>query len=425
MNQLTECPLEHLQAYLDDTLDAALHDQLLNHLDQCAACRERLESNAGSANDWRTARQALMECDFGTEGNYAKLSLTDSLTKSRNADPLSLLKMLTPSDDPRAAGRIGPFEITGIVGSGGMGLVLKARDPALDRFVAIKILAPHLAASQTARKRFAREARAAAAVIHDNVIAIYQVAEWNELPYLVMPYLPDPSLQQRIDDCGRLDLEAMFAGRPPVDSELGSETIQQIAGGQVPKLSFVSTDAPDWLVKIVDWLHQAKPADRPESATQVAEWLEQSLAFVRQPTEQSLPAALLPTPKFKPNGVAIRLWLAAALAISLVALVYPILLIRKSLVNPKLTNQAASTPTESSADISLLDRSSRSLPDKNAKPTFDAETDSTRTTHLDWLGDEIEIEAITRESQTVQASINKFWQIQPVPIVPAIESQSE
>jgi len=459
-----------------------------------------------------------MTCEVDEDGNFAELSLADSLAKSRIADPLSLLKMLTPSDDPQAAGRIGPFEITGIVGSGGMGLVLKARDPALDRFVAIKILAPHLAASKTARKRFAREACAAAAVIHDNVIAIYQVAEWNELPYLVMPYLPDPSLQQRIDDCGRLDLEAtlsigmqvakglaaahsqglvhrdvkpanvllakgteraiitdfglaraaddasltrigwlagtphymspeqargepvdqrsdlfslgsllfaMLAGRPPVTNEFGSETIQQIASGKVPSLSSVSTDAPEWLVKLVDWLHQAKPADRPQSAAQVAEWLEQCLAFVRQPTGQSLPAALLQTPKIKPNGIAIRRWLPVALAISLLALVYPILLIRESLVNSQLTNQAADTLADSSAEISGIDHSLRKLPEKDSKPTFDAATDSTRTTHFDWLGDESEIEAITRESQKIQASVNDLWQIQPKPQVSTTDFQPE
>ena len=149
---------------------------------------------------------------FGLEnGLLRQHTLAESVGKSWSMDPLTLLQILTPSDDPRAAGRIGPFEITGIIGSGGMGLVLKARDPALDRFVAVKILAPHLAKSQSARRRFAREARAAASVIHDNVIAIYQVAEWNELPYLVMPYMPDPSLQQRIDDQGRLDLESTLS----------------------------------------------------------------------------------------------------------------------------------------------------------------------------------------------------------------------
>ncbi|MEM8736411.1 MAG: serine/threonine-protein kinase, partial [Planctomycetota bacterium] len=118
---------------------------------------------------------------------------------------------LAPSDDPAAAGRIGNFEILGVIGTGGMGVVLKAREPALDRIVAIKILSPHLASSKSARKRFAREARAAAAVIHDNVIPIYGVAEWNDLPYLVMPYLPDPSLAERIERDGPLSIEATLS----------------------------------------------------------------------------------------------------------------------------------------------------------------------------------------------------------------------
>jgi len=65
--------------------------------------------------------------------------------------------------------------------------VLKAFDAALNRYVAIKILAPHLGSSGAARKRFSREAQAAAAVVHDNVIEIFGVAEAAGLPYLVMP----------------------------------------------------------------------------------------------------------------------------------------------------------------------------------------------------------------------------------------------
>ena len=59
-------------------------------------------------------------------------------------------------------GRLGAYEIPGIDGSGGMGIVLKGFDPALNRYVAIKLLAPHLATSGAARQRFAREAQAAA-----------------------------------------------------------------------------------------------------------------------------------------------------------------------------------------------------------------------------------------------------------------------
>jgi len=65
-------------------------------------------------------------------------------------------------------------------------------------------MASHLADSGPARQRFQREARAAAAITHDNVIDIYAVSETNELPYLVMPYARGPSLQKRIDDSGPL-----------------------------------------------------------------------------------------------------------------------------------------------------------------------------------------------------------------------------
>ncbi len=68
-------------------------------------------------------------------------------------------------------------------------MVLKAHDRSLDRIVAIKVMAPHLASSGSARKRFAREAKAAAAVLHPNVIAIHSVASEDANPYLVMPFV--------------------------------------------------------------------------------------------------------------------------------------------------------------------------------------------------------------------------------------------
>jgi len=96
-------------------------------------------------------------------------------------------------------GRLGGYEVSGVVGAGGMGVVLKAFDRPLDRTVAIKVLAPHLATSGAARQRFSREARAAAAVIHPNVIAIYGVSTDAALPFFVMPYVGGSSLQKRLD----------------------------------------------------------------------------------------------------------------------------------------------------------------------------------------------------------------------------------
>src|SRR5208282_1166634 len=119
---------------------------------------------------------------------------------------LRIADYFDPTDDPRMLGRFGGYEIVGIIGFGGMGVVLKGFEAALDRYVAIKLLAPHLASSGAARARFAREARAAAAVLHENVVAIHRVAEAKDLPYLVMPYMPGESLQKRLDEQGPMQL---------------------------------------------------------------------------------------------------------------------------------------------------------------------------------------------------------------------------
>jgi serine/threonine-protein kinase len=83
-----------------------------------------------------------------------------------------------------------------------MGIVLKGFESSLNRYVAIKILAPRLATNDIARNRFAREARAAAVVLHENVIAIHRVDEGHGLPFLAMPYIAGISLQKRVDAPG-------------------------------------------------------------------------------------------------------------------------------------------------------------------------------------------------------------------------------
>ncbi|HMC88522.1 MAG TPA: protein kinase, partial [Gemmataceae bacterium] len=106
--------------------------------------------------------------------------------------------------------RLGGYEIMGVVGCGGMGVVLKAFEPPLNRYVAIKVLGPQLALSGAARQRFTREAKAAAAVVHDNVIAIHTIAEAGGLPYFVMPYLRGPSLERRLQRTGPLAVDEIL-----------------------------------------------------------------------------------------------------------------------------------------------------------------------------------------------------------------------
>ena len=90
--------------------------------------------------------------------------------------------------------RIGEYEILGLVGSGTMGRVYAARDPGLDRRVAIKVMAPRQAGDPAARRRFVRESKAAAAIEHPHVVAIHRVGEHAGLPYIVMQLLEGSTL---------------------------------------------------------------------------------------------------------------------------------------------------------------------------------------------------------------------------------------
>lgn len=198
----TICHPSTIQDYLNDALSPEDEGAVEQHLNDCPVCRQRMTAEAGSGDDWTTITSAL-RADELDEGRQI---VSDQL--------LWPLTLLGPTDDPRMLGRIGPFEVSGCVGVGGMGVVFKARDPALDRYVAVKVLSPQLAASESARSRFEREARAAAAVVHDNVIAVHQVSEYQGLPYLVMPYLPGPSLEERLRQQGPLaPVEALRIAR--------------------------------------------------------------------------------------------------------------------------------------------------------------------------------------------------------------------
>jgi serine/threonine protein kinase len=111
------------------------------------------------------------------------------------------LGFLLPGARPDSLGRLGHYEILEVLGRGGFGIVLRAFDDVLQRLVAIKVLSPQMAGTSPARKRFLREARAAAQVRHENVVQIYAVEE-QPLPYLVMEFIPGETLQQRLDRTG-------------------------------------------------------------------------------------------------------------------------------------------------------------------------------------------------------------------------------
>jgi WD40 repeat protein len=121
-------------------------------------------------------------------------------------DGTAALDFLEPSAKPGSLGRLGHYEVLEVLDRGGMGVVLRAFDEKLHRVVAIKVLAPALASSGSARQRFVREARAAAAVTHENVIAIHGVEDTGPAPYLVMQCIDGNTLQEKLDTGGPLGL---------------------------------------------------------------------------------------------------------------------------------------------------------------------------------------------------------------------------
>jgi formylglycine-generating enzyme required for sulfatase activity len=123
------------------------------------------------------------------------------------------LSFLTPSARPDSLGRIGHYEVLEVLGKGGFGIVFRAFDERLQRVVALKLMAPQLATTSPARKRFLREARSSAQVRHENVVQVYEVAE-QPLPYLAMEFIPGETLQQKLDRVGPLDVpETLRIGR--------------------------------------------------------------------------------------------------------------------------------------------------------------------------------------------------------------------
>jgi serine/threonine-protein kinase len=383
------CDPQRLKQLLENSLPAAQQAEVVGHLDSCTTCQQALEGLAADRSWWDELRRIN-----GNGRPPVLIASPDTAPPDQDrilegwGGGLSL-NFLDPPDDPAHLGRLGGFAVTSVLGRGGMGVVLQAVDAALNRPVAIKVLAPHFASSGAARKRFAREAQAAAAVVHEHVIAIHHVDSWKGLPYLVMSYVPGRSLQERLDEEGPLEVKevlrvgmqaaaglaaahaqglvhrdvkpanillengvervrltdfglaravddasltqsgviagtpqymapeqalgqpidhradlfslgstlyATCAGRPPFRADSPMAVLRRICDEPAPPVRSVNPDIPEWLAAIINRLHAKEPADRFQSAAEVADLLGRCLAHLQQPDAHQLPVVAVPRP---------------------------------------------------------------------------------------------------------------------------------
>ena len=371
------CDPERLRLLLQERLPVLEQNELMGHLDHCQRCQETLEGLAADKPWWEELRRIPV-----TEPWSGEPEMENPPPGHEVGLPLDFLD---PADDPAHLGRLGPFVITEVLGRGGMGIVFKGMDVALNRPVAIKVLAPYFASSGAARKRFAREAQAAAAVVHEHVVAIHGVDTWKGLPYLVMSFVNGRSLQERLDAEGALGvreilrigmqtasglaaahaqglvhrdvkpanillengvervkltdfglartaddasltqsgviagtpqymapeqaagevvdhradlfslgsvLYAMCTGHPPFRADSAMAVLRRICDESPRPVRSLNPDVPIWLAAVLDKLLAKAPAERFQSAKEVADLLGTYLAHLQQPDTQPLPRAI-------------------------------------------------------------------------------------------------------------------------------------
>lgn len=162
------------------------------------------------------------------------------------------LDFLTPCETPGRIGLLAQYEILGILGRGGMGVVLRGLDVKLNRVVAIKVLAPQLAANAMSRRLFLREAQAAAAVSHQHVVAIHAVDEFNGLPYFVMEYVFGSTLQEKIGSVGALELAQILRISTQIASGLAAAHAQGLVHRDIKPANILLENGIE-RVKITDF----------------------------------------------------------------------------------------------------------------------------------------------------------------------------
>ena len=145
---------------------------------------------------------------------------------------------------------LGPFEVDALIGTGGMGVVYKARDTRLDRFVAIKVLPPERVADPDRERRFAQEARAASALNHPHIVTIYDISSAGDVPFIAMEYVNGRTLADAIGRRG-LPMRELLRLAAQIADALAAAHAHGIVHRDLKPGNVMVT--PDGVVKVLDF----------------------------------------------------------------------------------------------------------------------------------------------------------------------------
>jgi len=202
-----DAPIIWKHVTIDAQVIHAIISQELNQTGPAAVIPEFLRpgSNANTTESNRSRHSVTADLPVYEAG------MDDESWPSRRSEKLN---PDAEGDDDEAIGTVfaDRYEIVGEIGKGAMGMVYKARQRVIDRFVALKVLHPHLLSKEINKKRFEFEARAASSLHHPNLIIIHDFGmSPRGRPFLVMDYVEGPSLQEVLTEQRCLNMHAFLS----------------------------------------------------------------------------------------------------------------------------------------------------------------------------------------------------------------------
>ncbi len=195
----TEITDRQLERLIQGELSDVEERQLENLLSLDAELRARLDRICGG-DQWSIGSAPMPDPHHSMRLSLAMEQVGRYVHDGAGPD------MYTPHDLPKLPTLSG-ITLVRQIGQGGMGVVYEGLDDALGRRVAVKFIQPMRAASPEARERLVREAKAAAALHHDNIVTVHSIQTIEGMPALIQQYIDGPTLQEVIDSSGALPIE--------------------------------------------------------------------------------------------------------------------------------------------------------------------------------------------------------------------------